>query len=97
MPSLIVRPEAEHDLQSAFIWYEKQRPGLGEDFLLRIEAAFESLLYDPFIIAPIHKDIRRKLIRRFPYGIYFFADDLNLCIIAVLHAKQHPKTWQRRV
>ena len=35
--SVIVRPEAEHDLKEAFSWYEDNRTGLGYDFLLQIE------------------------------------------------------------
>lgn len=34
---LVIRPEAERDVQEAYLWYEKQREGLGEDFLLCVE------------------------------------------------------------
>ncbi len=48
----IVRPEAEQDIAEAFDWYEEQRKGLGDDFLLRVEAAFDSLVHDPYVYAP---------------------------------------------
>jgi len=38
---LIIRPEAEEDLSESYGWYERQRPGLGDEFLLRVEAALE--------------------------------------------------------
>ena len=29
---LILSPEAEQDIDEAYVWYERQRAGLGEDF-----------------------------------------------------------------
>ncbi len=36
-------PEAERELEDAFWWYERQRSGLGLEFLLAFDAAVESL------------------------------------------------------
>jgi hypothetical protein len=30
---VLVRPAAAADIDDAFLWYERQRPGLGADFL----------------------------------------------------------------
>ena len=38
--TLIVKPEAEEDLQAAYDWYEEQQSGLGESFLHQIDQAF---------------------------------------------------------
>jgi toxin ParE1/3/4 len=40
---LIIEPEAERDLLGAFHWYESRRPGLGLDFLLRVQAVFDRI------------------------------------------------------
>ncbi len=66
----IVRPEAGEDLSEAYYWYERQRPVLGEDSFLRVEADFDSIRYGPQVRTIIYKNIRRKLVRRFPYGIF---------------------------
>lgn len=39
MIKLIYRSEAVADVQSAFDWYEKARPGLGDEFLDELTAA----------------------------------------------------------
>lgn len=44
----------------------------------------------------VHKDVRRALIKRFPYGIYFFDEGASLIVIAIYHAKRNPKRWQER-
>ena len=95
--TFIVRPEAEIDLAEAYDWYEHQRQGLGEDFFLRVEAAFESIRYDPQVCTKIYKNVRRKLVRRFPYGIFFAISQNKICVLAVLHAKRNPTLWQNRI
>ena len=94
---LIIRPEAEEELSESYDWYERQRPGLGDDFLLRVEAALDSIRYDPEILPAIYKVARRKLIRRFPYGIFYAIGQNKISILAIMHTKRHPKHWQNRI
>lgn len=94
---LIIRPEAEEDLTESYNWYERQRPGLGDDFLLRVEAALDSICFDPEILPAIYKVARRKLIRRFPYGIFYIIGQNKISVLAVMHTKRHPKHWQNRI
>ena len=39
--------EAEDDILEAYIWYEQQRSGLGEDFLESLDKAHQSILQNP--------------------------------------------------
>ena len=94
---LIIRPEAEEELSESYDWYERQRPGLGDDFLLRVEAALDSIRYDPEILPAIYKVARRKLIRRFPYGIFYDIGQNKISVLAIMHTKRHPKHWQNRI
>jgi len=94
--NFIVRSEAEQDITETFEWYEQQRKGLGDDFLLRVESAFDFLIQDPFSFAPIYKDIRRILLRRFPYGIFYMVSRGSIIVLAVIHAKRHPLSWKSR-
>jgi hypothetical protein len=45
---IIVRPEAEAEVQSAFDWYEEQSDGLGFDFLRAIDACLSGVQRNPF-------------------------------------------------
>jgi len=40
---IIVRPAAAADIEDAFLWYERQHPGLGVEFLDAVQAACESI------------------------------------------------------
>ena len=93
---IIIPPEAQSDLQSAFQWYEDQEESLGVEFLRCIDAAIFSINRSPKIYSQIYKSVRRALIRRFPYGIFYILDDNRIVVLAVLHVKRHPIRWQKR-
>jgi len=94
--SLIIRPEAESDLREARRWYEKQRKGLGHDFLLCIEAGIESIQEKPLLCPIVHGAVRRKLVRRFPFGIFYVVRESTIIILAIMHCRRNPAEWMRR-
>ncbi len=65
---LAIVPEAELDLAEGYAWYEKHRPGLGEEFLSAVDACLESIRRHPGMHALVHETYRRALIRRFPFA-----------------------------
>jgi len=95
---LIVRPEAEHEMTEAFDWYEERMPGLGFEFLLCVEAVFNSIQRSPQQYRCVHhKEVRRALTRRFPYEIFFVEEEQSIVVLSVFHAKRNPKRWKERV
>ena len=93
---LIIRPEADAELGEAFEWYETRVPGLGSDFILAIDATLAGILRNPRQHPRVHKTVRRALLRRFPYEIFFALGDHHIVILAVFHAKRNPKRWTDR-
>lgn len=67
--SLSLVPEASLDVRDAYAWYERRRPGLGEEFLSSVEACLEAIRRRPEMCAPLHENYRRALTRRFPYAV----------------------------
>ncbi len=94
---LWIRPEAESDLSEAYSWYEEQSPGLGADFLLSFDAVQSSILRNPLQYPEVHQPVRRVLIRRFPYGVFFLVEDLRIIVFAVFHASRDPQGWKDRL
>lgn len=93
---VVLRAEAENDIDEAYRWYEKQIKGLGFDFILSVDAAISSIERSPHFYSKIHKNIRRALIRRFPFGIFFIIKGKKIIIIAIFHVKRDPIRWQKR-
>jgi toxin ParE1/3/4 len=94
---LSIRPEAEEEMHEAFDWYEQRRKGLGDAFLRSVEDALIEIQLRPESFPIVHKNVRRTLIRRFPFGVYFAVESDVIEIVAVYHGKRDPSGWHRRV
>jgi len=96
-PSPIVRREAQRDIDEAALWYEGERAGLGLQFVDALDALLRRVAESPLQFPSIVADVRRALLQRFPYGVYFIRSETAVEIIAVLHLHRHPGTWKRRL
>ena len=83
-------------MEAAFTWYENEQSGLGDDFLDELHACYERILRFPLGYQSLDDGIRRALLRRFPYGVYFTVDGDAVVVLTVLHARRDPAEWQRR-
>ncbi len=45
---LVSDPRADLDIEAAFLWYEKEQPGLGLEFLDELRAAYNRIVEGPF-------------------------------------------------
>jgi plasmid stabilization system protein ParE len=94
---VIIEPEAEADLREGYEWYEQQRSGLGDDFLLCFEAAIALIRERPESFPLVETNTRRILVRRFPYLALFTEVSDIIAVIGVFHTSRDPKAWKRRV
>src|SRR5688572_24096677 len=92
-----VEPEAQADIEEARDWYDGQRPGLGNDLLLCIEASLEAIGDRPKSFPKIHKRARRALVRRFPYRIVFVELKDVIAVIGVIHTRRDPGASLSRI
>lgn len=93
---VLLRPEAEQDLAYAHQYYEGQHRGLGAQFLDEFQAALERIQEHPELYAPLGHGIRRALLRKFPYGVFYILDGRDIRILAVLHLARNPAIWRKR-
>lgn len=93
---LILRKEAEQDIQDAYDWYEQQRAYLGKVFIAEIDAILEGIDTYPEMYAVAHSGIRRALCRKFPFAIYYVCSACDVDVIAVLHQRRSPSLMQER-
>jgi plasmid stabilization system protein ParE len=96
MPPLTLRPLARAEIQEAHDWYERQRAGLGAEFLAEARATLASVEATPRLYPIIRRDVRRALLRRFPYSILYVADPDATVVLACFHASRDPRRWHRR-
>ena len=93
---VIIRIEAEMDITDAAIWYHKQQPGLGDEFLAEVESAIARVSENPFRFPCLRRkpEVRRALMNRFPYRIFFVRRDDSIVVFRVLHGAGHDREWK---
>jgi plasmid stabilization system protein ParE len=93
-----LRPLAAAEAREARAWYEGREQGLGEDFERELRAVLVTIEATPAAFAFIDGslDIRRALLGRFPYGVFYLVQRDAVVILAVAHLRRAPRYWQDR-
>jgi toxin ParE1/3/4 len=86
---------AVREIGEAHDWYEARSRGLGSEFQLAFELQLKRLEQVPLMFPEILPGVRRTLLPRFPYGV-FYAMGVDLVhVLAVIHNARNPKRWPR--
>ena len=90
------RLAARAEFLAATARYEAQRPNLGTEFIAEIERCMALAAGQPKAYEVVRKNTRRVTTRRFPYSIYFRAEQRRIIVLAVFHGSRDPAIWQAR-
>jgi plasmid stabilization system protein ParE len=93
---VVLREEAKAEFDEAFDYYEARQPGLGVDFVSRVEAVFTRIGGNPVMHAIVFADIRKAVVTRFPYSVYYRAHADRVEVLAVFNSYRDPSIWQGR-
>ena len=88
---ILIRPAAAADIDEAFLWYERQQTGLGEEFLKAVQSALENVVAHPTRYPVVHRETRRALLHRFPYGIFYRVYSERIVVVACMHGRRDPR------
>ncbi len=97
MRQLVVRPLAEADIDEAHAWYAARSPEAAARFLDTVELTLAAIRERPESFVRVHSTLRRALLPRYPFGVYFHTDPDRIRIVAVAHSRRHPRRWMRRL
>lgn len=92
---LRIEAAAEAETREAAEWYERQRPGLGLEFLVAVDAAIQLICLSPersprLETVPEEESVRRHLLKRFPFAIIYETTTSEIRIVAVAHTRRRP-------
>lgn len=94
---IIARDEAEADIAQAALWYERQRAGLGREFIVAVDACFDLIARQPDVFPVVYRNARVGLLRKFPYLVVYRVFPEFVAVIAVIHGRRHPRRWKARL
>lgn len=93
---VILRHEAEADVQEARDQLEAVRVGLGTQVLARVREVLARIEKMPELHGKVWQDVRAARLKQFRYIVYFIVLADRVEVLAVLHGARDPSSWQSR-
>ena len=90
---IIIRPNAEADLREAQLWYNSQRPNLGDDLREEVKRAIGFLAERPEQRPIYYNGFRRFITQRFPYKVFYRVEGNRVIVFRILHAKRDHRRY----
>jgi len=97
-----LHPEARAEVRAAALWYDERRPGLGDQFVERVNEVLQRLEEAPASY-PVWSGTEagpvathKAVLDQFPYLVAFEVHPASVLVLAVAHAKRQPLYWLAR-
>lgn len=88
--------EAEEDFDKAYNYYFQESERVANNFYYKTDKSFKALIQNPFGYQKVYKDVRRFVMKKFPFVIYYRIKGIFVKIIAIFHTSRNPQIWQDR-
>jgi plasmid stabilization system protein ParE len=92
--ALIVQPSAKRDIAEAAAHYAQY--GKADAFITALDQALAQIADRPLMYPIVYEDVRRALVRRFPYSVFFIVERTRAIVLAVHHQHRDPASRPRR-
>ena len=100
MTKVHIAAEVWDDAFVGYEWYESRSQGsgggLGADFMQTVHEALDRIKSNPLQFPVIEGSIRRALVRRFPYGIFFCLEDGDAIVLGIEDLRKGTMQWKSR-
>jgi plasmid stabilization system protein ParE len=93
---VILLPEARAEFDEAYDWHESQQPGRGEAFAEQVQQVLDRIAAMPRLHAAVFGDVRKAVVQRFPYCVYYREEASCVRVLSVFHTSRDPSIWQSR-
>jgi ParE toxin of type II toxin-antitoxin system, parDE len=93
MLAVVFRATASTQVVDARAWYDNQRQGLGAEFSRCLESAVNRVARNPLSAPVVHQDVRRVLLKRFPYSVFYMVEGDSLLVLGCMHTRRMPADW----
>lgn len=89
--------EARAEFDAATDWYEEKQAGLGVDFVSQLHHTLARISTQPRLYPIVYENIRKAVLKRFPYVILYREEAGAVTVIAIFHSTRNPNVWKLRV
>jgi toxin ParE1/3/4 len=89
-------PEAALEFDEAIRFYKKSGNLLAARFAHEVRTTISKVTLNPERWRVLEDDVRRCLVRVFPYSVLYSIERDYVLIVAVMHGKRRPGYWKQR-
>jgi len=83
-------------LDDAFNFYVLESTKIASSFFQQINSSLTAISENPYNFQIVHKNIRRFVVKKFPFVVYYYIEDKNIKIISIFHTSRNPQIWKTR-
>lgn len=97
--SYLFDPTAANEYEKAFKWYEKRSILAADNFIIRVQEGITAICSDPHRYRNSYKNFRELSLKKYPFLIIYYVDDVKkaIVIVSIFHQKRHPsKKYNKR-
>lgn len=90
------RAEARDDIKNIRDSYESLSKGLGASFRLAVRECLDLVRNHPELFELVDEDIRRALLTKFPYAVFYESKRSEIIVYGVVHTSRDEAAWRER-
>jgi plasmid stabilization system protein ParE len=94
---LIIKPIVFLDVEDAISYYEQRSQGLGKRFYDSFLSTIQSIQAHPHHFTYVYSSVRRCMVAKFPYKVFYIIEEEKIFIIGVTHAKRSNTFIRKRL
>ena len=84
---------AKLEIDDAREYYNLQTEKLGDSFRDDIKSCIDRIVLFPELYPRVVQDIRKSLLHRFPYSLFYVIEDETIIVLSVAHQSRKPHYW----
>jgi plasmid stabilization system protein ParE len=93
---VLFKPLARAEIEEAYAWYDASAPAVAKDFLAEVGRVEQVLTFNPLLYPRVDAEIRRAVLSRFPYSLYYLVEADAVLVLSCFHHHRDPQTRVRR-
>jgi len=87
---------ASFEIEDAKQYYNLQQDKLGDRFKKDVQKSIDNIVLSPKLYPQAKNSMRRCLLHRFPYSIFYDIDDDTVVILSIAHQRREPYYRSKR-
>ena len=84
---------AKLEIDDAQEYYNLQTNKLGDSFKDDVKACIDRIVLFPELYPRVVQDVRKSLLHRFPYSLFYIVESSTIIILSVAHQSRKPYYW----